>query len=158
MEARLGQKGFAEAINEHYAGIVQRITLVLHDSEEAQDVAQETYFKAYKSWAEFDGNSTRAWLHTIALRIALNRERSLRRRWGALARLQQQQESWIPDEYIDMWAAMEQIPSRQRAALLMNAVDGYSQAEIARILRAPPGTIAGWIASAKASLRRELSA
>lgn len=46
---------------------------------------------------------------------------------------------------------------RVRAALLLNVLDGYTQAEIARMLDVPAGTVASWIASGKARLREELS-
>jgi RNA polymerase sigma factor (sigma-70 family) len=44
-----------------------------------------------------------------------------------------------------------------RAALLMNAVDGYTQSEIADILGVPPGTVASWLSRAKAQLREALT-
>jgi hypothetical protein len=46
---------FAAAVDRHYPGLVQRLTLVLHDAEEAKDVAQEAYLKAFGAWSRFDG-------------------------------------------------------------------------------------------------------
>ena len=46
---------FAAAVDRHYAGLVQRLTLVLHDAEEAQDVAQDAYARAFEAWDRFDG-------------------------------------------------------------------------------------------------------
>ena len=63
---------FAAAVDRHYPGLVQRLTLVLHDAEEAKDVAQETYMRAFRAWERFDGSDVRAWLHTIGLRLAFN--------------------------------------------------------------------------------------
>lgn len=68
---------FSAHVDPLYAGVVRRLTLVLRDSEEAKDVAQEAYLRAWRGWHRFDGHDVRAWLHTIALRLAFNR---LRRR------------------------------------------------------------------------------
>jgi RNA polymerase sigma-70 factor (ECF subfamily) len=56
-------------------------------------------------------------------------------------------------ERIDLWRALGELKPQQRAALLLNVVDGYTQAEVGRMLDAPEGTVAGWIADAKRRLR-----
>jgi RNA polymerase sigma-70 factor, ECF subfamily len=145
---------FAAAVDRYYAGLVQRLTLVLHDSEEAQDVAQDAYARAFEAWDRFDGTDARAWLHTIGLRLALNglRRQRLWDRW--LHR--QRPESWVMPERVDLWRALGDLKPQQRAALLLNVVDGYTQAEVSRILEAPEGTIAYWISEAKTHLRSTL--
>jgi DNA-directed RNA polymerase specialized sigma24 family protein len=40
---------------------------------------------------------------------------------------------------------------------MLNAVDGYTQAEIALMLGVPQGTVASWLSRAKAQLREELT-
>jgi RNA polymerase sigma-70 factor, ECF subfamily len=151
----MDRQAFENAIESHHAGLVQRLTLVLHDHEEAMDVAQETYLRALGAWDRFDGRDERAWLHTIALRLAFNRRRQLRRAAGALFRLHSATDAtgWVPTERIDLWHAMGTLRPQQAAAILMSVLDGYTQAEIATILDAPPGTVASWISSGKARLR-----
>ena len=143
---------FAAAVDRHYPGLVQRLTLVLHDAEEAKDVAQEAYLKAFQAWDRFDGTDARAWLHTIALRLAFNRLRR-RRLWDRWLRGQRPGASWVIPERVDLWRALGELKPQQRAALLLNVLDGYTQAEIARILDAPEGTVASWISEAKRRLR-----
>lgn len=53
----------------------------------------------------------------------------------------------------DLWTALASLERRQRAALLLNVLDGYSQVEIGHKLGVPPGTVASWLARAKARLR-----
>lgn len=151
----MDRQAFEDAIESHHAGLVQRLTLVLHDREEAMDVAQETYLRALGAWERFDGRDERAWLHTIALRLAFNRRRQLKRAARALLRLHSTTEAteWIPAERIDLWRAIGTLRPPQAAAILMSVLDGYTQAEIATILDAPPGTVASWIRSGKDSLR-----
>jgi RNA polymerase sigma-70 factor, ECF subfamily len=147
---------FAAAVDRHYPGLVQRLTLVLHDAEEAKDVAQEAYLKAFQAWNRFDGTDARAWLHTIALRLAFNRLRR-RRLWDRWVRRQRPDPDWVIPERIDLWRALGELKPQQRAALLLNVVDGYTQAEIARMLDAPEGTVASWVFEAKRRVRRSLA-
>lgn len=146
---------FAAAVDRHYPGLVQRLTLVLHDGEEARDVAQETYLRAFKAWDRFDGTDARAWLHTIALRLAFNRLRR-RRVWDRWLRGERRDPDWVMPERLDLWRALAGLRPQPRAALLLNVVDGYTQAEIGRMLEAPEGTVAGWVAEAKRHLRAAL--
>jgi RNA polymerase sigma-70 factor (ECF subfamily) len=56
-------------------------------------------------------------------------------------------------ERIDLWRALGELKPQQRAALLLNVVDGYTQAEVGRMLDAPEGTVAAWVSEAKHRLR-----
>jgi RNA polymerase sigma-70 factor (ECF subfamily) len=144
--------GFAQAVQPHYAALVRRLTVVLGDSEAALDLAQETYLRAFRAWTRFDGTDVRAWLHTIGLRLAFN-ERSRRSRWRKLLLSRPRPQSWVSDRDLDLHAALAELRPEHRAALLMNVVDGYTQAAIAEILGVAPGTVASWISRAKQSLR-----
>lgn len=144
--------GFAQAVQPHYAALVRRLTVVLGDSEAALDLAQETYLRAFRAWDRFDGTDVRAWLHTIGLRLAFN-ERSRRSRWRQLLLARPRPQSWVSDRDLDLHAALHELRPEHRAALLMNVVDGYTQAVIAEMLEVAPGTVASWISRAKASLR-----
>jgi RNA polymerase sigma-70 factor (ECF subfamily) len=150
---------FVENVEPHYAGLVQRLTLVLHDADEARDIAQDSYLRAWRAWDRFETGDTRAWLYTIGLRLAFNRRRRLRRLADALSRMRATttEPAWVPAERIDLWEALGELRPQQRAAILLNFLDGYTQAEIAAMLGAPPGTVASWIASAKERLRLRLS-
>jgi DNA-directed RNA polymerase specialized sigma24 family protein len=65
--------------------------------------------------------------------------------------------AWVTPERLDLWHGLAELRPQLRAALLLNVVDGYTQAEIARMLDAPEGTIASWIAAAKRRLRAALA-
>jgi RNA polymerase sigma-70 factor (ECF subfamily) len=146
--------GIEALIDSHHEALVRRLTLILRDYEEAKEIAQEAYLRAYRAWDSFDGRDGRAWLFTIATRLALN---SVRRRrkltFRPLKELAATGQSWQPAEHYDLWRALEELPAMHRAALLLNVLDGYTQAEVADILGIPVGTVASWIASAKARLR-----
>jgi RNA polymerase sigma-70 factor (ECF subfamily) len=145
---------FEVAVRPHYANLVRRLVLVLGDERDAEDIAQEAYLKAFRSWDRFDGADVRAWLYTIALRLAFNQLRGRRRWLAAVGRLEVK--AWSDPSDPDLLAALSTLDARTRSALLLNVVDGYTQAEIARMLSVPEGTVASWISRGRAALRREL--
>lgn len=148
---------FEDAVAQHYAGLVRRLTLVLGgDVEGGHDLAQETYARALRAWDRFDGTNARGWLHTIGLRLAFN-ERDRRRRWAGLGKRASVEAAWVTPEDLGLHEALGALRREHRAALLLNVVDGYTQAEIAAMLEVAPGTVASWLSRAKAQLREVLS-
>jgi RNA polymerase sigma-70 factor, ECF subfamily len=145
---------FEAAVRPHYASLIRRLVLVLGDERDAEDVAQDAYLKAFRSWDRFDGSDVRAWLYTIALRLAFNQLRGRRRWLAAIGRIEPR--PWADPADPDLAAALAALEPRTRAALLLNVVDGYTQAEIATMLNAPEGTVASWISRFRATLRRQL--
>lgn len=145
---------FEAAVQPHYSALVRRLVLVLGNEQDAQDVAQDAYLNAFRSWERFDGADVRAWLYTIALRLAFNHLRGRRRWLAAIQRIEPR--TWQDPSDPDLWAALHTLDVRTRAALLLNVVDGYTHAEIAQMLSVPQGTVASWVSRGRASLRREL--
>jgi RNA polymerase sigma-70 factor, ECF subfamily len=145
---------FEAAVRPHYANLLRRLVLVLRDERDAEDVAQDAYLSAYRSWDRFDGTDVRAWLYTIALRLAFNHLRGRRRWLAAVTRIEPR--PWSDPSDPDLWAALDTLDARTRTALLLNIIDGYTQAEIGRMLAVPEGTIASWLSRGRATLRREL--
>jgi len=147
---------FQAAVNQHYAALVRRLTLVVGDGEAGKELAQEAYLRAYRAWDRFDGADARAWLHTIGLRLAFN-ERRRRVRFAAIFGRRRESEPWSDPHDPQLGEALRALKAEHRAALLMNAIDGYTQAEIASLLGVPPGTVASWLSRAKAQLREALN-
>jgi RNA polymerase sigma-70 factor (ECF subfamily) len=147
---------FTDAVAPHYDGLVRRLTVVVRDLHAGQDLAQETYLRAYRAWDRFDGRDVRGWIYTIGLRLAFN-ERDRRRRWAGVLGPRPALEPWTDSYDPQLTHAMSALNRQQRAALMLNAVDGYTQAEIATMLQVRPGTVASWLSRAKAQLREELA-
>lgn len=145
---------FEAAVDEHYAALVRRLVLVLGDEHDAEDIAQDAYVRAFRAWDRFDGADVRAWLYTIALRLAFNRLRG-RNRWLRLVG-RADRAQWHDRIDPDLWIALQRLDGRSRAALLMNVIDGYTQREIATMFDVPEGTVSSWLTRARASLRADL--
>ncbi len=152
---RAGQLDFEQVFGDLYPALVRRLALVVGDAEEAKDLAQTTYLRAYQHLDQFDGRDPRAWLYTIGLRLAF-RERQRRARWRRIFQSTPDQEPWQPAHDPELWAALRELRREERAALFLNAVDGYTLAEIAGMLGVPAGTVGSWVSRARARLREQL--
>ncbi len=145
---------FEGAVGPLWPALVRRLTLVLDDGAAAEDVAQDAYLRAFKAWDRFDGSDVRAWLYTIALRLAFNEQRR-HRRWLA-AVVHARNRPWDDAIDPDLRAALGRLDARMRTVLLLNTVDGYTQREIAVMLAMPEGTVATLVSRARAALRADL--
>jgi len=141
-----------------YPALVRRLTLVIRDPAEAQDVAQEAFIRASRGRHRFDGRDPRAWFWTIGLRLASNEMRR-RRRFGSTPGEvgDDAGPAWAMSVDPDLWSALAQLDRRTRAALLLNVIDGYTHAEIAVMLGVRPGTVSSWLSRGKERLREALS-
>ena len=147
---------FMASVGPYYPALVRRLTAVMRDRETALDLAQEAYLRAYRAWDRFDGADERAWLFTIGLRLAFN-ERGRRLRWRGLLNRPPSDPPWVVPEDRGLDEALRGLRREHRAVLLLNAVDGYTQAEIAAMLDVPPGTVASWLSRAKAHMREAMT-
>jgi RNA polymerase sigma-70 factor (ECF subfamily) len=147
---------FMASVGPHYPALVRRLTAIMRDRETALDLAQETYLRAYRAWDRFDGADERAWLYTIGLRLAFNERRRLLR-WRGLLNRPPSDPPWVVLEDRGLDEALRGLRREHRAVLLLNAVDGYTQAEIAAMLQVPPGTVASWLSRAKAHMREAMT-
>jgi RNA polymerase sigma-70 factor, ECF subfamily len=149
------EKTFEAAVGPLFEPLVRRLVLVLGDTQEAQDIAQDAYLRAFRSWDQFDGRDVRAWLYTIALRLAFNHLRRRRRLLAILQRADTAQ--WIDRSDPDLWIAIQGLDTKSRAALLLNILDGYTQREIAVMFGVAEGTVASWLSRARSHLRTALA-
>jgi len=156
---------------------------VLRNREDAEDVAQEAFAKAYRSFDQLrDRERFRAWLVRMTWRMALDRQRSNRRR---TAREDRAREDRIREDRADSWLpspggsravggdAQIGLEARERAAHLWRAIDGLSDKlrivivlagiqehdirEVAALLDLPEGTVKSRLFSARQQLKDALS-
>jgi RNA polymerase sigma-70 factor, ECF subfamily len=149
-----GRRAIEAAYEAHHAGLVRRLTIIVGDPHEAQDLAQTTFERAMLSFDRFDGSDLRGWLYTIGIRLAINERRRRHRLQDFLTRTEPDLSFIQVDP--DLWRALQALDRRTRAAILLSVLDGYRYQEISAMLDVPAGTIGSWIARGKAQLRAVL--
>jgi RNA polymerase sigma-70 factor (ECF subfamily) len=142
--------------------VVRLAAHVLHNSREAEDVAQEAFVKAFRQIAQFRGESGfYAWLYRIVINLCLDRMR--RKSASSELPLDGAMPSLIattPD--IEKRLAVEQVLNSltppMRAALVLREVEGLEYAEIAAVLEIPVGTVRSRLNTAREQFRRRWTA
>ena len=125
-----------------YSGKVYGLAFgMLHDAERAEDVAQETFLRAYEHLDSFRGASAFAtWLY----RIAYNRAAEYCRRQRPFGRLDERcwavadeevsAERYDPETVVRMWHALLRLPPDDRALVTLFYEEEFPVAEIARMM------------------------
>jgi RNA polymerase sigma-70 factor (ECF subfamily) len=132
----------------------------------AEDVIQETYLQAWKSFHRFEpGTNIRAWLHKIMFHV-INHYWYKNNRLVTVAEEEEfifdqlVYEPPVPEELQDeeMLAALGRLPENYRAAILLADVQEFAYLEIAEIMKIPIGTVMSRLSRGRKLLRKELSA
>jgi len=148
---------------------------VLRNREDAEDVAQEAFAKAYRSFSQLrDRERFRAWLVRMTWRMALDRQRANRRR---LAR-EGHPDSWLPasagrvpgsiEENLQgdlearertqhLWRAIDALSEKLRIVIVLAGIQEYDVKEVAALLDLPEGTVKSRLFAARQQLKGELS-
>lgn len=137
---------------------------VLRHRQDAEDVAQEAFVKAYRSFRQLrDRDRFRAWLVRMTWRLALDRQRADRRR--ATREVAHASEPLVADAAEDvaarerathLWAAIDALPEKLRVVVVLSNIEGNDVAEVARLLKVPPGTVKSRLFLARQRLKEHL--
>jgi RNA polymerase sigma-70 factor (ECF subfamily) len=124
--------------------------------EGADDLAQETFLKAWRMASAYRGEgSYEGWLLRIAWRQFLS---SWRKRTEEAAEVPDMADARAEggDLRIDVERALDRLGPRERAAAMLCLGEGYSHGEAAEILGLPLGTLKSIVARAKGALVKHL--
>ncbi len=147
---------FEVIVDRHRAAVVATAAARIGSPEDAEDVAQETFVRAYFRLRELrDPGALLPWLRRIADRLALMHARSHREEVVAPARLS---EIAAPtsDGHMDrlgLAAALAELPVGMRQAVSLTYVAGYTCAEAATMLGVKEGTVKSRLSRARAKLK-----
>ena len=171
---RGGDVAAFEPLVEKYRQRVYRLAYnVLRDKEDAWDVAQEAFIKAYKALPTFRGQSAfYTWLFRIVMNVAHDKARqrgAAGRAFGTERVTEEEWERTMPDpgEEPDtaaaraeqrrrITAALETLPEHHRAIIMLSDLEGLSYREIADVLNIPMGTVMSRLHNARKKLRSAL--
>ena len=145
-----------------YRRIVGTLITLVRDVPTAEDCAQETYERAYRGWAKWRPDApVEAWLHRIAINVAISdrRYQRLRQAGEVIRRLGRPAPGPDPAmiaEHSLVVQAMQKLPPKQAAALVLRHYHGYTNREIAAALDVPEQTVASRLAAARKHLQAVL--
>ena len=154
---------------------------VLKQREDAEDVAQEAFAKAYRSLNQLrDRTRFRAWLVRMTWRMALDRQSANRRRlarelpvevgagftWPEQSREQTRldlHETTTADLVAareraeHLWRAIEALPEKLRLVVVLAGIEGHDMHEVGALLDVPEGTVKSRLFLARKQLKERLS-
>lgn len=157
------QHAFGELVRRHQStvrGLLRQLTRT--DLELADDLAQETFIRAYKNIRSFRGEARfSTWLY----RIAYNCFREDARRRKELVGIDEEQLQAEPDPQKvdpglrhDIMHALNLLPLHERTAVVLCCQNGLSHDEAARVLDIPLGTVKTNVLRGREKLKRTLAA
>ena len=152
---------FEDAALPHLHDLYRTATRLLADSTKADDVVQDVYLQAWKSFDRFEvGTNCRAWLYKILFHVVHHH----RRKWFNARMVKDSEEildqaATSPEPVLEhltdeeILGALDRVPQDFRAVVLLVDVDEFSYKEASGILNVPIGTVMSRLARARAALR-----
>ena len=159
---------FEETMLPHMDAAHNLAKWLLRNEEDAQDVVQEAYLRAFKSFSGFHGSNGRAWLLTIVRNTSYtllkkNRAVDLTTTFDEEIHTAGH-ESVSPATILEhsenterIREAMDELPVQFREILVLRHLEGLSYKEIADIAQIPPGTVMSRLSRARAELKEYLA-
>jgi len=149
-------------VHETQHSVYRFLKAMMRDEDLAQDLAQDTFVRAFQSLGSFRGEAkATTWILAIARNLALNRSRRLRleQRWQQLTDqppdLAEREAVPEPGEP-RLTAALAALPPVQREAIVLYYVEDLGIDDVARITGRPANTIKSDLHRARAALRAVL--
>jgi RNA polymerase sigma-70 factor (ECF subfamily) len=158
-QAKAGDVGAFEQLMSAYERRVFTVALrLLHRPEDAQDAAQEVFFRFYRNLGRLDeSRDLTAWLYRVTVNVCRD-----------IGRKRSQPAGSVPVEPVpgpEAQAALAQqtriladavrrLPEKERAALVLRDLEGLPAREVARILGSSEGTVRSQISAARLKIRK----
>ena len=163
-EATSAEKvGFAEEALPHLDAVYRFALRLSGSPDQAQDLVQETFLRAYRSWDQYTrGTRAKSWLFTICRNVFLRGRERVQRHdrvvaesldgssalpapvnplWGRVDGVDPEGEFFeaiVDDEIL---AAIDGLPEEYRTAVVLSDLEGLAYAEVAELLEVPVGTV-----------------
>ena len=169
------QQAFGLLVSKYQRKLARLLSRLIRDPAEVEDVAQETFIKAYRALGNFRGDSAfYTWLYRIGINTAKNYLVSQGRRaptrtdfdteeaetfeGGDLLRDINTPERMLLSKQIGeaVNSAMEGLPEDLRTAIMLREIEGMSYEDIAKMMDCPIGTVRSRIFRAREAVAEKL--
>jgi RNA polymerase sigma-70 factor (ECF subfamily) len=167
LQSQNGDPAAFETLIRNHQHMVHSLTYRMTGSlADAEDLAQETFIRAYGQIGAFRGASKfSTWLYRIAVNTCLNWRQSEARRFQLYAYAAEEistrhtgGETFPADQANEVQAALLKLPAKQRAAIVLTIYDGLNHAEAAQVLHCSGTTVSWRVFVAKRKLKQLLKA
>ena len=169
------KQAFGLLVSKYQRKLVRLLSRLVRDPAEVEDVAQETFIKAYRALPGFRGESAfYTWLYRIGINAAKNYLAAKGRRTPTNSEFdseeaegfdesEQLRDNNSPERILmskqiadTVNAAMDRLPEDLRNAISLREIDGMSYEEIAQIMDCPIGTVRSRIFRAREAIAEKL--
>lgn len=163
MESTGSKPGFEEEALPHLDAVYRFALRLTGTADEAEDLVQETFLRAFKAWDQFErGTRAKSWLFTICRNVFLRKRERAQRHDEIVSETADRSGAgpspvnpvWVStlgaDPEGDFFAsivderiieAIEDLPEEYRTAVVLSDVEGLPYAEIAALIDVPVGTV-----------------
>jgi RNA polymerase sigma-70 factor (ECF subfamily) len=138
---------------------------VLRQREDAEDVAQDAFIKAHRNFRRLrDRARFRAWLVRLTWRLALDRQRTNRRRAQrdtehsrlAPVATSSGDPAVVGERVHHVWRAIDALPDKLRLPLVLFGIEGHDIGAVSRLLGLPEGTVKSRLFYARERMKASL--
>jgi RNA polymerase sigma-70 factor (ECF subfamily) len=155
---------FSKLVDRYRDRLMNVIGRMLMDTEEAEDIVQESFLRVYQHRMSFDfKHCFSTWLYTIALNLARNELRKKKKyKFVDIFEMQNKEvetavEPKIPSNIGPaLQSAIAGLPDKYKTAFLLRDIEEMPYEEVARILAVPLGTVKSRVNRARSILRDKL--
>ncbi|HEX7226455.1 MAG TPA: sigma-70 family RNA polymerase sigma factor [Candidatus Binatia bacterium] len=163
---------FQELVSRYHQKVYLVIVGLLRNPDDAMEVAQESFFRAYRKITSFQGQSSfYTWLYRIAVNICIDHQRRQKRNplefRESMDEVFEQQNEVARDPFSDVHdrelrekilSAIDDLSPEHKAVIVLRTLEGMSYKDISEILGCSEGTVMSRLHYARKKLQNKLSA
>ena len=161
-------RAFEQIVLRYERRVMMLSARLLHGLDEAQDATQEVFLRAFKYLHRLDvRRPIEPWLMRITVNVCRDFQRSIQRRHSTFTESSTQNDA--PDESRDpyagfaweqerqrLWKVLNELPAKEKMAVILRDVEGFSTAEVAEILGSSESTVRSQICRGRLRIKEAM--